>query len=154
MLCQEDIAKAFNATMNLKHRAILATLYGAGLRRAEVHTLKVPDIDGQRMVIHVRAGKGRVSRDVTLSPKLLELLRVYWCWRKPKGWLFPSARYPERPMDLSGIYAVCEDAAKRAKLHKRLTPHILRHYAASRTMPLGSKPKSSKSRRVRGRWHT
>jgi len=86
-------------------------------------------------VIHVREGKGRVPRDVTLSPKLLELLRVYWRWRKPKGWLFPSARYPERPMDLSGIYAVCEDAAKRAKLHKRLTPHILRHYAASRTMP-------------------
>jgi len=101
--CQEDIAKAFNATMNLKHRAILATLYGAGLRRAEVRTLQVPDIDGQRMVIHVREGKGRVPRDVTLSPKLLELLRVYWRWRKPKGWLFPSARYPERPMDLSGI---------------------------------------------------
>ena len=55
VLCQEDIAKALNATMNLKHRAILATLYGAGLRRAEVHTLKVPDIDGQRG--HSRSGR-------------------------------------------------------------------------------------------------
>ena len=68
-----------------------------------LRTLKVRDIDVQRMVIHVREGKGRVPRDVTLSPKLLELLRVYWRWRKPKGWLFPAARYPERPMDLSGI---------------------------------------------------
>ena len=92
--------------------------------------IKVPDSDGQRMVIHVREGKGRVPRDVPLSPKLLELLRVYWRWRKPKGWLFPSARYPERPMDLSGVYAVCEGAAKRAKLHRRLTPHILRQASA------------------------
>jgi integrase/recombinase XerD len=138
VLCQEDIAKALNATMNLKHRAILATLYGAGLRRAEVRTLKVPDIDSQRMVIHVRQGKGQVPRDVTLSPKLLELLRVYWRWRKPKDWLFPSARYPERPMDLSGIYAVCEDAAKKAKLNKRLTPHILRHSYATHLLEAGT----------------
>ena len=129
---------ALNATMNLKHRAILATLYGAGLRRAEVRTLKVTDIDGQRMVIHVREGKGRVPRDVTLSPKLLELLRVYWPRRKPKDWLFPSARYPDRPMDLSGIYGVCEDAAKRAKLKKRLTPHILRHSYATHLLEAGT----------------
>jgi len=98
----------------------------------------VPDIDGQRMVIHVREGKGRVPRDVTLSPKLLELLRVYWRWRKPKDWLFPSARYPDRPMDLSGIYAVCEDAAKRAELNKRLTPHILRHSYATHLLEAGT----------------
>jgi integrase/recombinase XerD len=69
VLCQEDIQRVLNATTNLKHRAIIATLYGAGLRRAEVRTLKISDIDIQRMVIHVREGKGRVPREVTLSPE-------------------------------------------------------------------------------------
>jgi integrase/recombinase XerD len=81
VLCQEDIQRVLNATTNLKHRAIIATLYGAGLRRAEVRTLKISDIDIQRMVIHVREGKGRVPREVTLSPKLLELFQVYRRWR-------------------------------------------------------------------------
>jgi integrase/recombinase XerD len=132
VFCQEDIQRVLNATTNLKHRAIIATLYGAGLRRAEVRTLKISDIDIQRMVIHVREGKGRVPREVTLSPKLLELFQVYWRWREPKDWLFPSARYTDRPIDLSGIFAICEDAAKRAGLKKPFNPHVLRHsYVAS-----------------------
>src|SRR4051794_9606163 len=96
ILSSQEIEQVLNATVNLKHRAIIATLYGAGLRRAEVRTLKVGDIDSHRMVIHVRDGKENVPRDVTLSPKRLELLRVYWRWRKPKDWLFPSACYPDR----------------------------------------------------------
>src|SRR5262249_53101873 len=65
------------------------TLYGAGLRREELCRLKVTDVDSQRMVLHVRQGKGRKDRDVTLSPRLLEVLRDYWKWRKPKTYLFP-----------------------------------------------------------------
>jgi len=138
VLSQEEIAAALNATTNLKHRAVLATLYGAGLRRAEVRTLKVSDVDSKRMVIHVREGKGQIPRDVTLSPKLLELLRVYWQWRKPKNWLFPSARYPDRPIDLSGIFGICEDAAKRVGLGKRLAPHVLRHSYATHMLEAGT----------------
>src|SRR4051812_24882661 len=102
-------------------------LYGAGLRRAEVRSLKVGDVDSQRMVVHIGDGKGHVPREVTLSPKLLELLRVYWRWRKPKDWLFPSACYPDRPINLSAIYVLCENAAERAGLKKPFNPHILRH---------------------------
>ena len=138
VLSQEDIQRVLNGTMNLKHRAILATLYGAGLRRAEVRTLKVTDVDSKRMVIHVREGKGRVPREITLSPKLLELLRAYWQWRKPKDWLFPSARYPDRPIDLSGIFGICEDAAKRVGLEKRLAPHVLRHSYATHLLEAGT----------------
>jgi site-specific recombinase XerD len=124
--------------MNLKHRAIIATLYGAGLRRAEVRTLKVSDIDGQRMFIHVRDGKGHVPREVTLSPKLLELFRIYWRWRKPKDWLFPSARYRDRPINLSAIYIICENAAKAAGLKKAFNPHILRHSYATHLLEAGT----------------
>jgi site-specific recombinase XerD len=138
VLSPEDIQQVLNATMNLKHRAIIATLYGAGLRRAEVRTLKVSDIDGQRMVIHVRDGKGHVPREVTLSPKLLEPFRIYWRWRKPKDWLFPSACYRDRPINLSAIYIICENAAKAAGLKKTFNPHILRHSYATHLLEAGT----------------
>jgi len=71
------------------------TLYATGARRAEVAHLKISDIDSQRMVIHIRGGKGRKDRDVMLSPKLLDALRVYWrgLKRKPTDWLFPGNRW-------------------------------------------------------------
>lgn len=138
ILSSEEIEKLLNCTMNLKHRAMLATLYGAGLRRAELRTLKVGDVDGKRMVIHIRAGKGQLPRQIPLSPKLLEVLRVYWRWRKPTDWLFPSARYPERPIDVSGIFGIVDDAAKRAGLKRRVTPHLLRHSYASHLLEAGT----------------
>jgi site-specific recombinase XerD len=100
--------------------------------------LKISDIDSKRMVIHVREGKGQLPRQIPLSPKLLELLRVYWRWRKPTDWLFPSARYPDRRIDYSGIFGIVEDAAKRAGLKRRVTPHLLRHSYASHMLEAGT----------------
>jgi site-specific recombinase XerD len=138
ILSPEEIEKLLNCTMNLKHRAMLAVLYGAGLRRAEVRSLKISDIDSKRMVIHIRSGKGQLPRQVPLSPNLLELLRVYWRWRKPTDWLFPSARYPDRRIDYSGIFGIVEDATKRAGLKRRVTPHLLRHSYASHMVDAGT----------------
>src|SRR5207245_566368 len=77
------------------HRILLMTLYATGARRAEVAHLKISDIDSQRMVIHIRGGKGRKDRDLMLSPKLLDALRIYWrgLRRKPTDWLFPGNRW-------------------------------------------------------------
>jgi len=138
ILSPEEIEKLLNCTMNLKHRAMLAVLYGAGVRRAEVRSLKISDIDSKRMVIHIRAGKGQLPRQIPLSPKLLELLRVYWRWRKPTDWLFHSARYPDRRIDYSGIFGIVEDAARRAGLKRRVTPHLLRHSYASHMLEAGT----------------
>jgi integrase/recombinase XerD len=90
VLSQEEVARLIDATGNLMYRAMVMTLYATGLRRAELCRLKVADIDSERMVIHVRQGKGGRDRDVLLSPKLLETLREYWRWMKPRTFLFPG----------------------------------------------------------------
>jgi integrase len=123
---------------------VLMTLYGTGVRRAELTQLQIPDIDSRRMVIHIRDGKGRQDRDVMLSPKLLEALREYWrgLRRKPKEWLFPGGRWhtANHPITPKVAWNACQKAAQRAGLQNRVHPHTLRHYAESRTMPNGFVP--------------
>jgi integrase/recombinase XerD len=99
---REEVTALLDATRNLKHRALLATLYGAGLRCQEALHRKVTDIDSQRRIINIREGKGRHPRQAMLSPKLLDLLRLYWRRRKPKDWLFPGVS-SQRPMYATGV---------------------------------------------------
>jgi integrase len=75
-------------------------------------------------VVHVREGKGKYPRQVMLSPKLLELLRIYWRRRKPKDWLFLGQR-PGTPMHLSGIRQICQQLRKKAGITKTFTPHVM-----------------------------
>ena len=84
ILSEEEVARLIESASTSYHRVILMTLYGTGLRREELCRLKVTDVDSQRMVIHVRQGKGNRDRDVPLSPRLLEVLRAYWKWKKTK----------------------------------------------------------------------
>jgi integrase len=78
VLSQEEVARLIDAAGSPFHRILLMTLYATGARRGEAAHMKVSDIDSQPMVVHIRGGKGREARDVMLSPKLLEALRVYW----------------------------------------------------------------------------
>src|SRR5262249_59171739 len=100
-----------------------------GARRSELTHLKVSDIDSQRMVVHIRSGKGRKDRDVMLSPKLLVALRAHWrCYhRKSSTWLFPSNYRKDRPIDTRTDWHACQKSAKRAGLQKRDQPHTRRH---------------------------
>jgi integrase len=88
-----------------------------GMRRSELAHLKVGDIDSQRMIIRVVAGKRSKDRDLPLSPALLETLREYWCWRKPKLYLFPTRTLGcrlDRPICDKTVWIACSEAARRA----------------------------------------
>src|SRR5215813_1535872 len=113
ILSEEEVARLIESASTAFHRVILMTLYGTGLRREELCRLRVTDVDSQRMVIHVRGGKGHKDRDVTLSPKLLEVLRAYWKWRKPKIYLFPSYQRQRREQPISSRTVCTTRSAKR-----------------------------------------
>ena len=120
MLSPDEVARLIEASGNLQARAILMALYSTGMQRSElVHE----DIDSERMVIHIRKGKGGKDRDVPMCPRLLETLRDYWRWKKPRTWLFsgqPGSK-GEHLTDKAVWYA-CAEAARHAGLNKRVSP--------------------------------
>jgi integrase/recombinase XerD len=140
ILSEEEVARLIESAITSYHRVILMTLYATGLRREELCRLKVIDIDSQRMVVHVRQGKGNKDRDVTLSPRLLEVLRDYWKWRKPKTYLFPSLyrKQPEQPIDSKTVWYAVREAARRAGIKKKVSPHLLRHSWATHLLERGT----------------
>src|ERR1700731_3251158 len=141
VLSPEEVSRLINAAGILFRRTLLMTLYGTGMRRSEVAHLKVGDIDSQRMIIRVVAGKGGKDRDLPLSPSLLETLREYWRWRKPKLYLFPTRTRGlpvEEPISDKTVWISCNEAARRAGISKRVTPHTLRHSWATHLLEAGT----------------
>ena len=88
LLSKEEVAKILEVLPNFKHRALLATVYGSGLRVSEVVKLRPEHLDSDRMTIRVEQSKGRKDRYTVLSRHCLKLLRDYWRKAQPKGWLF------------------------------------------------------------------
>ena len=138
VLSPEEVARLIDAARNLYHRTLLMTLYSTAVRRSELCRLQVSDIDSQRMMIRIH-GKGRRDRDVPLSPKLLETLRLYWRWRKPKTYLFPGrSRRADVPISANTVWLTCRQAAQQAGIGKRLSPHSLRHSCATHLLDAGA----------------
>ncbi|MFC7632847.1 tyrosine-type recombinase/integrase [Paraburkholderia humisilvae] len=134
ILSQDEITCFLEAIRSVKHRTVLIAAYAAGLRISEATRLKVSDIDSQRMMLRVEQGKGRVDRYVMLSPRLLEVLRSYWC---PQYWLFPG-RFPDQPVGADVVRQACHDARRRAGITKPITPHSLRHAFATHLLESGA----------------
>jgi site-specific recombinase XerD len=141
ILSREEGTNLINAASNLFRRALLMTLYGTGRRRSEVAHLRVQDVDSQRMLIRVHEGKGGKSRDLPLSPALLETLRAYWRWRQPQTYLF-TTRYialgPDHPISDKTVWIACQEARLKAGITKRVTPHTLRHSWATHLLEAGT----------------
>jgi len=136
ILSRDEIKALLEAAHDLRHRAMLAILYGSGLRVSEVARLKVADIDSARNVLWVRSGKGRKDRQALLPPKLRELLRCYWRTRRPTDWLFPGAD-PTQPISVKTIFRACRHAAHAAGIAKSVHPHLLRHAFATHLLEAG-----------------
>ena len=138
ILSPEEVLRLLEAAPSFTHRVIFSTMYGTGVRVNEALHLRASHIDSQRLMIRIEQGKGHKDRYVQLSPRLLELLRVYWSEVRPREWLFPG-QDPHQPLSRDAVRQAVKRASQRAGLTKETSPHSLRHYAASRTMPRRSR---------------
>ena len=136
VLSREEVARLIAACGNLKHQTALSLAYATGLRASEVSSLKVGDIDSQRMILRVEQGKGQKDRYAILSPVLLERLRVWWRVARAQGkmldggWLFPGLN-PVEPLSTRQLNRAIHAAAEDAGLDKRVSMHTLRHSFAT-----------------------
>ncbi|MDD5269328.1 MAG: site-specific integrase [Methylococcales bacterium] len=132
VLSREEVAQLLAAVDNLKHQTALA-------RASEVVSLKVSDIDSQRMTLRIEQGKGSKDRYAMLSPVLLERLRTWWRFAHaqgkmlPGGWLFPGLD-PIDPLSTRQLNRAAHAAAEAAGINKRVSMHTLRHSFATRLL--------------------
>lgn len=136
VLCVEEVERLFKATNHLKQRALLMTVYSAGLRVREVVNLKVTDINSERLALRVNHGKGGKSRYTLLSERLVQELRAYWKNKRPPVWLFPG-RDLHKPMTTRVAQYYYESAVEKAGIKKQGGIHTLRHCFATHLLESG-----------------
>jgi site-specific recombinase XerD len=135
-LSRGEIARLLDATRNAKHRVLLMTTYGGGLRVSELVVLKPRDIHAERMLVRVDQGKGHKDRYTLLSPRLLEELRAYWRVYRPQTWMFEGAR-AGRHLAVATAQKVFDQAKQRAGVQHGNGIHCLRHSFATHLMEAG-----------------
>ena len=136
ILSREEVVALIENTRHPKHRAILMTAYGSGLRLNEICHLKLNDIDSKRMTMRVEQGKGAKDRYTLLSPRLLAELRRYWSFYRPKEWLFTSTDVT-RPIGDRTVDRIYKAAKARAGIVKQGGIHALRHAFATHLLEAG-----------------
>lgn len=146
ILSRQEMRRLLNAPKLLKHKILLALLYGCGLRCFEVRSLKRSDLDFDRSQLHVRNGKGKKDRYVPLSPMLIRGLKTYMEAEQPQTWLFNGkeqsingrsggdfdSRYSQR-----GVQWAVRQAVKEAGIIKDVSVHTLRHTYATHLLEEG-----------------
>lgn len=133
ILTIKEIERLINGTRELRYQTFILVAFSMGLRLSEVLSLEVGDIDSGRMKVHVRCGKGRKDRMVTLPLLALLALRRYWKTHRHARWIFPGGqtcderRVATTMMDRGGVQKSLKVIAKSCGIRKRVTPHTLRH---------------------------
>jgi len=136
VLSRDEARCLLDAARSTRDQALLQIAYSGGLRISEILHLTVDDIDSGRMTIRVVQGKGRKDRYVPLSTTLLATLRLYWKEARPRGHLFPGQK-TNRPLDATTVGRMIGETAARARIHKHVTFHVLRHSYATHLMEAG-----------------
>lgn len=135
VLSKKEIRQLLICTRNLKHKAVLSTIYAAGLRLGEVLSLRIGDIDADRMQIHIKLAKGKKDRYVKMSKANFLILRQYLNKYVPKRYLFEGPNY--KPYSGSSVRNVLQRSCEKAGIKKHVTPHTLRHSYATHLLELG-----------------
>ena len=130
VLSRQEVKQILGAVTNHKHKALLVLTYSAGLRVGEVVRLKVGDIDSNRMLIHVRQGKGRKDRYTILSEVALATLRNYAQRSRLDDWLFPGETDGTHLSERSA-QKIFERARLKAGINKDVSIHAMRHSFAT-----------------------
>ena len=138
ILSTAEVERLLAAVHSPKHRAILMTAYGTGLRVSEIVALRTTDIDRDRQLIRVRAGKGGHDRDVPLSPRLLTVLRAYWHEARPPGTYLFQGNKLGQPISRKAGWHMLRKVAARCGFTKRISPHTLRHCCATHLLEAGT----------------
>lgn len=139
ILSRDEVQRLLDATSTLKHKALLMTAYGAGLRLGELIRLQITDIDSARQAIRVEQGKGARDRYTLLSPRLLVELRTYWRRYRPVVYLFPG-QTSDQPMHPTSAQKIYYRVKARAGIVKRGGIHALRHAFATHLLEAGTDP--------------
>jgi integrase/recombinase XerD len=136
-LSEREVSALLEAESNLKHQVILMTLYSGGLRLQEALQLRPADIDTKGMRIRIRSGKGGKERYVMLASALVKPLREYLSRYQPEEWLFYGQTKAD-PIHPRSVQRMIREAAAKAGIHQRVTPHILRHSFATHLLDRGT----------------
>ncbi|MBF8983269.1 site-specific integrase [Lutibacter sp. B2] len=137
VLSEKEVMNILNVVENKKHKAILFVIYSAGLRLGEVTRLKINDIDSNRMLIHIKQGKGRKDRYTILSDTVLKVLRQYAKEYRPKDWLFEGGKEGDHLHERS-VQKVFKRACEKVKIKKDASVHTLRHSFATHLLEGGT----------------
>lgn len=137
ILTRQEVFRIIESTPNLKHKAILSTIYSAGLRASEGAHLQISDIHSANMRILIRQGKGNKDRYSILSEKNLLLLREYWKAYRPQTWLFPGI--PDtKPISTRTIQSIFKHSLRTAGISKNASIDTLRHCFATHLLNQGA----------------
>lgn len=139
VLSRSEIKQLLKTPKLLKHRLVLAMLYGCGLRCFELRGLQLKDLDFDRMMLHIRQGKGRKDRYVPLSQMQVRGLKKYIAADNPTTWCFNGYDRKGNPAQLSamGVQWIVREARKHSGIQKEITTHSLRHSYATHLLEMG-----------------
>lgn len=136
VLSKNEIRLLLDCIDNLKHKAIISTIYSAGLRLEEVLKLTPQDIDIQKLTILVRGTNGKRDRQLILSRRLRNLLIEYSSEYKPNSYLFEGQNGGK--YSTSSVREIIKNGLHKAGINKNATPLTLRHSYAAHLLEVGT----------------